>query len=154
MHVAPVCLRLTGECNQAKHQDGNNRTCVVNLLIELESTNSKQSEVETRDDTLLLLRSQSTSEKNFAVHLICHFFLLHKLDGQNVRGVGKKLLLDQLKMERIRQIIFKIFSINMNTTRTVTCFFYKLSIVCSCVCGNNHKHMNKTTFSERILYCS
>ena len=105
--------------------------------------------METRDDTLLLLRLQSTSEKNFAVHLICHFFLLHKLDGQNVRGVGKKLLLDPLKMERIRQIIFKIFSINMNTTRTVTCFFYKLSNM-----SYYHKHMNKTTFSERILYCS
>ena len=71
--------------------------------------NSKQSEVETRDDTLLLLRLQSTSEKNFVVHLICHFFLPHELDGKNVRGVGNKLLLDPLKMDRIRQIIFKFF---------------------------------------------
>ena len=65
--------------------------------------------METRDDTLLLLRSRSTSEKNFALHLIRHFFLPHKLDGRNVRGVGNKLLFDPLKMERIRQIIFKFF---------------------------------------------
>ena len=65
--------------------------------------------METHGDTLLLLSSRSTLEKNFAVHLIHHFFLPHKLDGRNVRGVGNKLLFDPLKMERIRQIIFKFF---------------------------------------------
>ena len=63
----------------------------------------------TRDDTLLLLRSRSTWEKKFAVHLVHHFFLPHELDGRNVRGVGNKLPLDPLKMEITRQIIIKIF---------------------------------------------
>ena len=65
--------------------------------------------METCGDTLLLLRSRLTLEKNFAVHLIRHFFLPYKLDGRNVREVGNKLLFDPLKMERIRQIIFKFF---------------------------------------------
>ena len=67
----------------------------------------------TRDNILLLLRSRSTSEKNFAVHLVRHFFLPHELDGRNVRGVGKKLPLDPLKMEIMRQIIFKIFPLTL-----------------------------------------
>lgn len=47
--------------------------------------------------------------KKIAVHLVRHFFLPHELDGRNVRGVGKKLPLDPLKMEIIRQIIFEFF---------------------------------------------
>ena len=67
----------------------------------------------TRDNILLLLRSRSTSEKNFAVHLVRHFFLPLELDGQNVRGVGIKLPLDPLKMERIREIIFRFFPLTL-----------------------------------------
>ena len=61
------------------------------------------------DDTLFRLRSGSTSEKNFAVKLVRHFFLPHELDGRNVRGVVDKLPLDPEKIGKIRAIIFKFF---------------------------------------------
>ena len=51
----------------------------------------------------------STLGKKIAVHLVHHFFLPLELDGQNVRGVGIKLPLDPLKMERIREIILRFF---------------------------------------------
>lgn len=77
-----------------------------------ESTNSTQLEVETRDDTLLLYGRGRHWEK-IAVHLVRHFFLPLELDGQNVRGVGIKLPLDPLKMERIGEIIYRFFPLTL-----------------------------------------
>ena len=56
-----------------------------------------------------MLRSRSNSEKNFAVHLLRHFFLPSELEGRNVRGVGKKLPLTTEKIHKIREIVFKYF---------------------------------------------
>ena len=78
-----------------------------------ESTNSTQLEVETRDDTLLLYGRGRYWEKKIAVHLVRHFFLPLELDGKNVRGVGIQLPLDPLKMERIREIIFRFFPLTL-----------------------------------------
>ena len=77
-----------------------------------ESTNSTQLEVETSDDTLLLYGRGRHWEK-IAVHLVRHFFLPLELDGQNIRGVGIKLPLDPLKMEWIREIIFRFFPLTL-----------------------------------------
>ena len=61
------------------------------------------------DTTLLHLRSRSTSEKNFAVQLVRHFFTPQELDGRNVRGIGNKLPLDPEKIRKIREIIFRFY---------------------------------------------
>ena len=52
-----------------------------------------------------MLRSWSNSEKNFAVHLLRHFFL----PSEYVRDVGKKLPLNTEKIQKIREIVFKYF---------------------------------------------
>ena len=61
------------------------------------------------DSTLLHLRSRSTSEKNFAVQLVRHFFTPQELDGRNVRGIGNKLPLDPDKIRKIKEIIFRFY---------------------------------------------
>jgi len=61
------------------------------------------------DTTLLHLRSRFTSEKNFAVQLVRHFFTPQELDGQNVRGIGNKLPLDPDKIRKIKEIIFRFY---------------------------------------------
>ena len=61
------------------------------------------------DTTLLHLRSRSTSEKNFAVQLVRHFFSPQELDGRNVRGIGNKLPLDPDKVRKIKEIIFRFY---------------------------------------------
>ena len=53
---------------------------------------STTSEEDTREKTLLLLRSRATSEKNFAVQLVRHFFLPLELDGRDVRGLETSFL--------------------------------------------------------------
>ena len=53
---------------------------------------STTSEEDTQEETLLLLRSRATSEKNFAVQLVRRFFLPHELDGRNVKGLETSFL--------------------------------------------------------------
>ena len=90
IHVAPVCLRFTGECNQAKHQDGNNRTCVVNLLIELMSQRTQSSQNwKLVMIPSLLLRSQSTSEKKFCGSSYMPFLFAARIGWTECQGGWK-----------------------------------------------------------------
>ena len=67
------------------------------------STTYMPSGEHTREDMLLSMWLQSASTKKFAVHLVQHCFLLQRLDGCNGRGIGNKLTLDPVKMEKTRK---------------------------------------------------
>ena len=59
------------------------------------------------DSTIFTLQSKSTSEKNFAVHLVQQFFPSSKLEGWNVTRVENKLPLHKEKMLRIWEIVLR-----------------------------------------------
>ena len=66
------------------------------------------------DDVMFQLRSKSTSEKNFSVHLLRHMFTPSELEGRNVRGVGGKLPLNPEKIFKIKEILFRFFPASLS----------------------------------------
>ena len=70
--------------------------------------------LETSAQHIFQLRAKSTSAKNFAVNLVRFYFTPQELDGRNVRGVGNKLPLDPVRIEKVMDTVFKFFPSSRN----------------------------------------
>ena len=60
-------------------------------------------------DMIFQIWVSAISGKNFGVCLVQHFFELHELDRQNVRGVGNKLPFYAKKMEKIKNLLYRYY---------------------------------------------
>lgn len=70
---------------------------------------SPPNQIDDEDEVIFQLRAKSTSAKNFAVNLVRFYFTPQELDGRNVRGVGNKLPLDPVRIEKVMDTVFKFF---------------------------------------------
>lgn len=87
-----------------------NLTTISMVNCPLQATPEDPAGISVDEETLIFqLRSKATSEKNFAVHLLRHFFQPSELHGRNVRAVGKKDALNPEKIAKIRELVFRYF---------------------------------------------
>jgi len=66
-------------------------------------------------ECLMYLRSKASSDKNFAVQVVRHLFKPQELDGRNVRGVNGKLPLDSVKVEKVKELVFKYYPVGLSS---------------------------------------
>ena len=66
-------------------------------------------EVEPSSETLLLVRAQASSSKNFAVKLLKNMFKTYELKGRNINGLRGKEPVDPVRVAKIKQYVQKFY---------------------------------------------
>ena len=66
-------------------------------------------EVEPSSETLLLIRAQASSSKNFAVKLLRNMFKTSELRGRNICGLRGKQPVDPVRVANIKKCVFKFY---------------------------------------------
>ena len=81
------------------------------LAFQVEETPSQDvmPDVEPSSETLLLIRAQASSSKNFAVKLLRNMFKTNELRGRNICGVRGKEPVDPVRVAKIKQYIQRFY---------------------------------------------